>query len=198
MLLTFGCFYESHITGKVSYQFPANQAWGNHVHVLERSVRAGKLWYEEMIIEFRLINLPNFLNFSVSSVYFLFYSEAATGGVLLRKDVLRNIAKFTGKQLCRSLYFNKVVGVSFVFTRCSVFLIEKKLILAGNNLSRELSFIIIICVLLFYIKVISFCVRKTLHLRLPWLRNLLEGNGYQYLHFFTVAFHNISFMIISW
>ena len=133
MLLTFGCFYESHITGKVSYHFPANQAWGNHVHVLERSVRAGRLWYEEMIIEFRLINLPNFLNFSVSSVYFLFYSEAATGGVLLRKDVLRNIAKFTGKHLCRSLYFNKVVGVSFVFTRCSVFLIEKKVNFGGKQ-----------------------------------------------------------------
>ena len=36
------------------------------------------------------------------------YSEAATGGVLLKKGVLRNFAKFTGKLLCQRLFFNKV------------------------------------------------------------------------------------------
>ena len=30
--------------------------------------------------------------------------------VLCKKGVLRNFAKFTGKHLCRSLFFNKVVG----------------------------------------------------------------------------------------
>ena len=29
----------------------------------------------------------------------------------VRKDVLRNFAKLTGKHLCQSLYFNKVAGV---------------------------------------------------------------------------------------
>ena len=29
-------------------------------------------------------------------------AEAATGGVLLKKDVLRNFAKFAGKHLCHS------------------------------------------------------------------------------------------------
>ena len=38
-------------------------------------------------------------------------TEAATGGVLLRKGVLRNFAKLTGKQLCQSLFFNKVAGL---------------------------------------------------------------------------------------
>ena len=33
-------------------------------------------------------------------------TEAATGGVLY--SVLRNFAKFTGKHLCRSLFFNKL------------------------------------------------------------------------------------------
>ena len=33
--------------------------------------------------------------------------EAATGGV----DILRNFAKFTGKHLCRSFFFNKVAGI---------------------------------------------------------------------------------------
>ena len=28
----------------------------------------------------------------------------------IRKGVLRNFSKFTGKQLCQSLYFNKVAG----------------------------------------------------------------------------------------
>ena len=36
-------------------------------------------------------------------------SEAATGSV--RKGVLTNFAKFTGKHLCQSLFFNKVAGL---------------------------------------------------------------------------------------
>ena len=31
--------------------------------------------------------------------------------VFCRKGVLRNFAKFTGKQLCQSLFFNKVAGL---------------------------------------------------------------------------------------
>ena len=38
-------------------------------------------------------------------IRFFFFSEEAT------KDVLRNIAKFTGKLLCRSLFFNNVAGL---------------------------------------------------------------------------------------
>ena len=38
-----------------------------------------------------------------------FCAQAVTRGV--RKDVLRNFAKFTGKQLCQSLFFNKVPGL---------------------------------------------------------------------------------------
>ena len=36
--------------------------------------------------------------------------EAATGGVWCEK-VFRNFAKFTGKHLCQSLFFNKVAGL---------------------------------------------------------------------------------------
>ena len=36
-------------------------------------------------------------------------SKAATGGVLLN-ECSGNFAKFTGKQLCQSLFFNKVAG----------------------------------------------------------------------------------------
>ena len=39
-------------------------------------------------------------------------TEAATGGVLQKKSVLKNFANFTGKHLCQSLFFNKVAGLS--------------------------------------------------------------------------------------
>ena len=35
--------------------------------------------------------------------------------VFCKKGALRNIAKFTGKQLCQSLFFNKVEGHSLYF-----------------------------------------------------------------------------------
>ena len=38
-------------------------------------------------------------------------SEAATRGVLQKKGVSKNFAKFTGKHLAQSLFFNKVAGV---------------------------------------------------------------------------------------
>ena len=34
--------------------------------------------------------------------------------VFCKKDVLRNFAKFTGKHLCQSLFFNKVAGRNFM------------------------------------------------------------------------------------
>ena len=40
-------------------------------------------------------------------------TEAATESV--KKDVLRNFAKFTGKRLCQSIFFNKVAGLRPVF-----------------------------------------------------------------------------------
>ena len=36
--------------------------------------------------------------------------KQSPGGVL-KKGVYRNFAKFTGKHLCQSLYFNKVAGL---------------------------------------------------------------------------------------
>ena len=41
---------------------------------------------------------------------YLKIAETATGGVLYKKDVLRNFTKFTGKHLCQCLFFNKVAG----------------------------------------------------------------------------------------
>ena len=40
--------------------------------------------------------------------YTLNEKEAATGGVLLKKGVLKNFEKFTEKHLCQGFFFNKV------------------------------------------------------------------------------------------
>ena len=76
------------------------------------------------IISFDFYHLPtstvlffsNFLSFD--SRVFIFFAflfrlttEAATGGVFFKKGALRNLAKFTGKNLCQSLFFNKVAGL---------------------------------------------------------------------------------------
>ena len=41
----------------------------------------------------------------------MFSSEAVVRGCSVKKGVLRNFAKFTGKQLCQRLFLNKVAGL---------------------------------------------------------------------------------------
>ena len=43
--------------------------------------------------------------------------------VFCKKRVLKNFTKFTGKHLCQSLFFNKVAGLSQVFSCefCEIF-----------------------------------------------------------------------------
>ena len=47
--------------------------------------------------------------------------------VFCKKDVLRNFAKFTGKHLCQSVFFNKVAGwpatKDFSCTKCAMFFV---------------------------------------------------------------------------
>ena len=49
-------------------------------------------------------DIPKFNTLSGTYISKYACTEAATGGVLLRKGVLRNFAKSTGKQLCQSLF----------------------------------------------------------------------------------------------
>ena len=53
-----------------------------------------------------------------------YFTEEATGAVL-KKGVLKKFAKFTGKNLCQSLFFNKVAGLSlaqvFFCEVCEIF-----------------------------------------------------------------------------
>ena len=43
-------------------------------------------------------------------IHFKRYQNASGCGTVCKKDVLRIFAKFTGKTLCQSLFFNKVAG----------------------------------------------------------------------------------------
>ena len=40
-----------------------------------------------------------------------YYSEAVVRRCSIKKGVLRNFAKFTGKHLCQSLFFDKIAGL---------------------------------------------------------------------------------------
>ena len=77
-----------------------------------------------MIKVFRLIHLvraQNFLILTIPDVIPTFEitvlalhsltTEAVAQRCSMKKDVLRNFAKFTGKHLCQSLFFNKVAGL---------------------------------------------------------------------------------------
>ena len=44
-------------------------------------------------------------------------TEANVWRCSVRKGVLRNFAKFTGKHLCQSLSFNEVVGLEALFNK---------------------------------------------------------------------------------
>ena len=76
--------------------------------------------YVSVLLNLRKCNLqiktyncsPVFIKFScqkMSSIFSLFRSSHRRYSV--RKGVLRNFAKFTGKHLCQSLFFNKVAGL---------------------------------------------------------------------------------------
>ena len=58
-----------------------------------------------------------FICYFIDSVIKIVLSEAATGGVLYKKVFLK-LAKFTGKHLCQSLFFNKFACATVVFTYC--------------------------------------------------------------------------------
>ena len=48
--------------------------------------------------------------FNANSTFFLFF-RSSRAEVFCKKSVLRNFAKFTGKHLCKSLFFDKVAGL---------------------------------------------------------------------------------------
>ena len=59
------------------------------------------------------------LYFPAETYYSLLKSRSSCPEVFCKKGVLRNFAKFTGKQLCQSLFFNKVAGLSFFLQNTS-------------------------------------------------------------------------------
>ena len=53
---------------------------------------------------------PEYLQEILQKTAFSAHKEAVTRRCSVRKGALRNFAKFTGKQPCQSLFFNKVAG----------------------------------------------------------------------------------------
>ena len=51
-----------------------------------------------------------------------FYQKQPTEAFCKKKGAVRNFAKFTGKQLCQSLFFSKVAGLEFCEISKSMFL----------------------------------------------------------------------------
>ena len=47
----------------------------------------------------------------LSGKFMVMWKEGPPPVVFCKKGVLRNFAKFTGKNLCQSLFFNKVAGL---------------------------------------------------------------------------------------
>ena len=47
----------------------------------------------------------------LSGKFMVMWKEGTPPVVFCKKGVLRNFAKFTGKDLCQSLFFNKVAGL---------------------------------------------------------------------------------------
>ena len=62
----------------------------------------------------------DFSDFESRVLLFLFQVHKQPPEVFCKKGVLRNFAKFTGKHLCQSFYFNKVAGEACKFG-CHVF-----------------------------------------------------------------------------
>ena len=59
---------------------------------------------------------PNMISVTSEVGYYVKVSESILRSshqrCFVKKGVLRNVTKFTGKHLCQSLFFNKVVGLS--------------------------------------------------------------------------------------
>ena len=61
----------------------------------------------ESILSF--FSLLSYFKFSILSFLISYMTEVTSRRCSVRNDVLRNFAKFTGKHLCQSLFFNKVL-----------------------------------------------------------------------------------------
>ena len=52
----------------------------------------------------------------------------------MKKGVLRNFARFTGKHLCQSLFFNKVEGLFGISFQMTAFKVSIKLVLESISI----------------------------------------------------------------
>ena len=100
------------MTEKINHLKSYCDPWENEWQRVQFSIflfsagnRGGCLW----IVEFPYLK-PK-IHFRVSWCLGRWWTKAAAGGVLLRKDIFKNLSKFTGKHLSQGLFFNKVAGL---------------------------------------------------------------------------------------
>ena len=74
----------------------------------------------------------HFLSFEKHYYYFIF-SKSRNRKCSVRKYILRNFAKFTGKHLCQSLFFHKVAGHLFHRTPLGDYFYFSKYLLRSFN-----------------------------------------------------------------
>ena len=84
--------------------FPKSRSKTALPHTNSRNV------YERSRIFFHGCNFTVLKKRLLEGQYFFLY-KSSQRRCSVRKGVLRNFAKFTGKQLCQRLFFNKVAGL---------------------------------------------------------------------------------------
>ena len=66
-----------------------------------------KNWSSDFFVK-EMVHFLNFLNFLIHPLSFL---QKQPLELFCNKGVLRNFAKFTGKHMCQSIFFDKVAGI---------------------------------------------------------------------------------------
>ena len=92
--------------------FPKSRSKTALPHTNSRNV------YERSRIFFHGCNFTVLKKRLLEGQYFFLY-KSSQRRCSVRKGVLRNFAKFTGKQLCQRLFFNKVAGHRYYRTSLS-------------------------------------------------------------------------------
>ena len=73
---------------------------------------------------FRLFLISTYLFILIHTYLFILVFRSSRQEVFCKKGVLRNFAKFTGKHLCQSLFFNRCFSVNFAKFLRTTFLTE--------------------------------------------------------------------------
>ena len=83
-----------------------------NIHQKWKYYREQKQDFERFLIFLNIKMSAKSNKIELSEEFIAMWKEDQPPGVFCKKGVLRNFAKFTGKHLCQSLFFNKVAGLA--------------------------------------------------------------------------------------